>query len=160
MHTGVKHIGCYWLPIYKLKVYEMMTEELSDNAGTRTEPIRKCGSASLSQDHTYFSLADGMCFSGSNQITDYTVDGEATSCSEGRGNFLEGEFVSDVYQIDDIIAFQDSSRACVACGKDYCSQSSLQYDWREMCSLSGGQRLLSTLSTTIISLSLLLVLVY
>lgn len=155
----MKHIGCYRLPAYNLKVYEMMTEDLSDNAITRTEPIRKCGSASLSQGITYFSLADGMCFGGSNHIADYTVDGESTSCSEGRGNYLRGQFAIDVYQINDIMAFQDSSTACETCGKDYCSQPGLQYDWREMCSISRGHRLISTLlAPALLSLLVLLML--
>ena len=35
----------------------------------------------------------------------------------------------DVYHIDDVIAFQDSSTACVTCGKDYCSEPDLQSNW-------------------------------
>ena len=116
-------------------MYEKLTEDLSDSATTRTEPIRKCGSASLSQGNTYFSLAEGMCFSGSNQISDYTGDGESRSCTNGRGNYFGGQFVIDVYQIDDVVAFQESSMACMTCGKDYCSQMDLQSDLRWTCSI-------------------------
>ena len=103
-----------------------MTKDLSDNAMTQTEPIRKCGNALLSQGNTHFSLAEGMCFSGSNQISDYTGDGESRSCSDGRGKYHGGQFVIDVHQIDDAIAFHQSSVACMTCGKDYFSQADLR----------------------------------
>ena len=135
IHSGVKHIGCYRLSQFRLKMYEKLTADLSDSAMTRTEPIRKCGSASLSKGNTYFSLAEGMCFSGSNQISDYTGDGESRSCTDGRGNYFGGQFVIDVYQIDDAIAFQESSMACMTCGKDYCSQTNSQSDSRLTCSI-------------------------
>ena len=137
---GLTHIGCYRLTRVKLKVFEAMTEELSDSAMTRSEPVRKCGTASLSHGNTYFSLAEGMCFSGSNQIADYTGDGESSLCSGGRGSYIGGQFVIDVYRIDDPIAFQESSAACLSCGKDFCSQTDLQSVWRLMCSVSSADQ--------------------
>ena len=113
--SGVRHIGCYRLSHSRLKMYEKMTRDLSDSPTSRTctEPVRKCGTASLDQGSTYFSLGEGICFSGSNQIiSDYI----SQSCSGGRGNYFGGQFVIDVYHTDDAIAFQDSSTACVACG--------------------------------------------
>ena len=124
-----------------------MTRDLSDSPTSRTEPVRKCGTASLDQGNTYFSLGgEGICFSGSNQISDYIGGGESQSCSDGRGNYFGGQFVMDVYHIDDAIAFQDSSSACVACGKDYCSEPDLQSNWRLMCSVSSTHHTLPTVA--------------
>ena len=147
MCAGVIHIGCYRLSTVKLEMFEQTTEELSDSPITRTEPIRKCGTASLDRGNKYFSLAEGMCFSGSNHLSDYTGDGESRSCSDGLGNDLGGQFVIDVYQIDDVIAFQESSVACSACGKDFCSQLDPQTNWRLMCSVSSDRRVSPSLAT-------------
>ena len=117
-------------------MYEKMTRDFSDSPTSRTEPVRKCGTSSLDQGNTYFSIGEGICFSGSNQISDYIGGGESQSCSGGRGNYFGGQFVIDVYHIDDAIAFQDSSTACVACGKDYCSEPDLQSNWRLISMLS------------------------
>ena len=148
--VGVSYIGCYRLPHSRLKMYEEMTKDLSDSADSRTEPVRKCGSASLSQGNRYFSLAEGMCFSGSNQISDYTGAGESSSCSGGHGNYFGGQFVIDVYHIDDVIAFQESSTACATCGKDYYSKPDLKSNWKLMCSISGSHHVLPALFTCLL----------
>ena len=137
-------------------MYEKMTTDLSDSPTSRTEPVRKCGTASLDQGNTYFSLAEGMCFGGSNQISDYIIGGESQLCSDGQGNYFGGQFAIDVYHIDDVIAFQDSSTACMTCGKDYCSEPELQSNWRLMCSVSSSHHILPTVS--VICLLLLCVL--
>ena len=131
-------------------MFEKMTTDLSDSPTSRTEPVRKCGSASLDQGNTYFSLGEGICFSGSNQISDYIGGGESQSCSDGRGNYFGGQFVIDVYHIDDVIAFQDSSTACVTCGKYYCSETDLQSNWRLMCSVSSSHHILPTVQSVIL----------
>ena len=77
--------------------------------------------------------------------------------SDGRGNYFVGKLiVIDVYRIDNVIAFQDSSTACMAFGKDYCSEPELQTNWRLMCSVSSGHHILPTVS--VICLLLLCVL--
>lgn len=104
-------------------MYENMTKELSDSPIKRTEPVRKCGTAALDHGNMYFSLGEGMCFSGSNQISDYTEGGESRLCIDGRGSSTDaGQSAIDVYHIDDMTAFQDSSVACATLGKDFCSE--------------------------------------
>ena len=49
-------------------------------------------------------------------------------CSDGQGKYFGGQFVIDVYHIDDVIAFQDPSTA--TCGKEYRSEPDLQSSWR------------------------------
>lgn len=156
--SGVRHIGCYRLSHSRLKMYEKMTRDLSDSPTSSIEPVRKCGTSSLDQGNTYFSLGEGICFSGSNQISDYIGGGESQSCSSGRGNYFGGQFVIDVYHIDDAIAFQDSSTACVACGKDYCSEPDLQSNWRLMCSVSSTHHILPTVSVILFLVLCLLLL--
>ena len=56
----------------------------------------------------------------------------------------------DVCHIDDVIAFQDSSTACVTYGKDYCSEPDLQSNWRLMCSVSSSHHILPTVQSMIL----------
>ena len=56
----------------------------------------------------------------------------------------------DVYHIDDVITFQDSSTACVTCGKDYCSEPDLQSNWRLMCSVSSTYHTLPSVSVVLL----------
>ena len=67
--------------------------------------------------------------------------------SDGRGNYFVGQLIAiDVYRIDDVISFQDSSTTCMTCGKDYCSEPELQSNWRLMRSVSSGHHILPTVS--------------
>ena len=88
----------------------------------------------------------GICFSGSNQISDYIGGGESQLCSDERGSYFGGQFVINVYHIDDVVTFQDSSTARVTCGKDYCSEPDLQSNLRLMCSVSSSHHILPTVS--------------
>ena len=56
----------------------------------------------------------------------------------------------DVYRIDDVIAFQNSSPACMTCGKDYRSETDLQSNWKLMCSVSSSHHILPTMQTVIL----------
>ena len=51
---------------------------------------------------------------------DYTLAGESQACDEGRGNFHEGYFTIDVYNITDLTSFQESASTSEACGADFC----------------------------------------
>ena len=67
-----------------------------------------------------------MCFSGSNQISDYTGDGQSRLCSDGHDKYHGGQLVIDVHQIDKAISVHQSSMACMTRGKDYFSQADLR----------------------------------
>ena len=90
-----------------LKLLEGTDSEVLDDPFTRTEPIRKCGSASLRADHTVFGVTLGYCISGSSEITDYQTY-KLDVCQEGVGRYYSGYFFMDVYSIFNVNNFQDS----------------------------------------------------
>ncbi len=110
MHNpGIRHLGCFYLNRYSraLRLLERLTPDLMDSPPTRTQPVRKCGLAAQQYSFDFFALSAGYCISGSNDFTDYQyVPSEA--CQDGKGAYVSGYFIMDVYEILDNQRFQDS----------------------------------------------------
>ncbi len=107
--AGLKHLGCYYVNRFSraLGLLEKLTKDLMDDPTTRTNPIRKCASAAQDYSYSLFALSAGYCISGSNNRLDYQyVRSEA--CRDGRGAFVSGYFIMDVYEIVNTRTFQDS----------------------------------------------------
>ena len=119
-HVGLVHFGCYRLPNLTITLFESATELLSEDPSNRREPVKRCGSVARQGGHTHFALALGMCYSGSDNLADYTVAGESKACNKGRGNLADGYFSIDVYNITDSTAFQESVSASESCGPNFC----------------------------------------
>ena len=119
-HAGLVHLGCYRLPNLTITLFESATELLSEDPSNRREPVKRCGSVARQGGHTHFALALGMCYSGSDNLADYTVAGESKACNKGRGNLADGYFSIDVYNITDSTAFQESVSASESCGPNFC----------------------------------------
>ena len=90
-----------------LGLLEGLTEDISDDPLTRTEPIRKCGQAAREFQYSVFAVSIGYCISGSNRVRDYQYV-RAGICNNGIGGYSSGYFVMDVYAIVDVQTFQDS----------------------------------------------------
>lgn len=122
---GLVYIGCFLSPETQsespLRSYEGTSTDLQDDPIQRLEPVRKCGLAALNTSNTVFALALGECFSGSSVVGNYTVAGEASNCSGGRGGLGEnGVILLDVYEMSDQAAFLQSARNSQLHGMDYC----------------------------------------
>lgn len=119
--TGLAHLGCYKLPRSTLDIYENTVPDLQDSNINRSEPIRKCATVALDKGYTYFALAEGLCFGGSDNINDFIGDGESGVCENGLGNYFGGKFMIDVYHIEDVMTLKATSNAAESCGMDFCS---------------------------------------
>ena len=108
--TGLQHVGCYYVPRFsnRLGLLEGLTEDLSDDPRTRTNPIRKCGAGAQEFNFNLFAVSTGYCISGSNRLRDYQYV-RSRFCNNGVGGFIFGYFVMDVYEIVDTQVFQDSA---------------------------------------------------
>ena len=107
--SGLQHVGCYFVPPRSqfIGLLEGSTEDLSDDPVTRTNPIRKCGSAAQQRRFTYFAISVGYCISGSNRLSDYQYV-RSNLCQNGVGNYYRGYFLMDIYQIVNQGTFADS----------------------------------------------------
>ncbi len=107
--SGLRHLGCYYVNRNSraLGLLERLTPDLQDNPTTRTQPLRKCALAAQQYSFDLFALSAGYCISGSNDIMDYQYV-RSESCMDGKGAFVSGYFIMDVYEILDNQRFQDS----------------------------------------------------
>ena len=114
LSTGLKHLGCYFVPRYsrRLTLLEGKTDELKDNPIFRSKPIEKCGKGAIEFHMNVFALTLGYCVSGSNNTGDYQTS-SGTYCSNGRGGYYSNYFYMDVYQIQNKQSFSDALQGIV-----------------------------------------------
>lgn len=106
---GLQRVGCYFVSRFSRRIglLEGQTPDLSNDPLTRRDPIRKCGMGAQLFNYKLFAVSVGYCISGSNRRSDYR--GTASNlCSNGVGGFINGNFLMDVYEIQDPEAFRDS----------------------------------------------------
>lgn len=114
MSTGLKHLGCFFVPRYsrRLTLFEGKTDELSDNPIFRSKPVEKCGKGALEFHMKIFALSLGYCISGSNSSADYLTS-SGTYCTKGRGGYYSNYFYMDVYEIQSKQSFSDALQGIV-----------------------------------------------
>lgn len=108
-HIGLQRVGCYFVSRFSRRIglLEGQTLDLSDDPRTRQDPIRKCGTGAQDLNYQLFAVSVGYCISGSNRRSDYTST-ESNLCSNGVGALINGNFLMNVYEIQDPDAFRAS----------------------------------------------------
>lgn len=109
--SGLQRVGCFFVPRFSRSIglLEGQTPDLSDDPLARIDPIRKCGTGAQQFNYRLFAVSAGYCISGSNRQSDYTAGTRASNlCSNGVGNVVNGNFLMDVYEIQDPEAFRNS----------------------------------------------------
>lgn len=98
-----------------MRLLERTTPDLSDNPFTRTEPVRKCGTAAQLQSYTLFGVAVGYCISGSSSLDSYSASGSSGLCTNGTGDYNSRfrVFSMDIYEVSNQQSFSDSVQEIV-----------------------------------------------
>jgi hypothetical protein len=114
---GLVSEGCYYLTSnnQELVSLERMAADLTDDARSRTEPIRKCGLAAHRYGHLRFALLLGNCIAGGNTSEAFTRSGSSVLCEGGiGGHFNDVIFAMNVYQITNESQFTTSAQFSAA----------------------------------------------
>lgn len=108
--SGLEYRGCWYLNTRtgRLGTLEGRNKDLSDDPFTRENPVSKCGLAAQNESFSFFGVSLGYCISGSNRLSDYQYV-RSSLCRDGRGNYRNGFFIMDVFEINNQQSFMDSA---------------------------------------------------
>ena len=115
--AGLQDVGCYFVPRFSRSIglLEGRTPSVLDDPLTRKNPILKCGLAAQEfNNYTVFAVSIGYCISGSNQPSDYRAGSRSNLCENSVGAVINGNFMMNVYKIQDPEAFRDSAAQIIS----------------------------------------------